>query len=106
MLAFGTDHGGFADATHDDLAKIEPSLGQARNLTIDATDKTFTVSVDSAAANGAKFSIEHTADGRRDPRLHAAGHRRLPRRPPTPTAIAGSRSGQHPIRSTRGRNGR
>ena len=37
MLAFGTEHGGFADATNDDLAKIEPSLGQARNLTIDAT---------------------------------------------------------------------
>ena len=63
MLAFGTDHGGFADATNDDLARIEPSLGQARNLTIDATDKAFTVTVDSAAGNGATFSIQHTAAG-------------------------------------------
>ncbi len=63
MLAFGTDHGGFADATNAELAKIEPSLAQARNLTIEATDREFTVTVDSAAANGANFSIRHGAAG-------------------------------------------
>src|SRR4051794_9819030 len=63
MLAFGTDHGGFADVTNDDLAKIEPSLAQARNLTLDTTDTTFSITVDSAAANGATFSIQHTAGG-------------------------------------------
>src|SRR5690242_16524070 len=61
MLAYGTDHGGFDGATTGELASMEPSLGQARGFTLDATAATFTVSVDSAA--GGAFSLTHAADG-------------------------------------------
>jgi type IV pilus assembly protein PilA len=64
MVAYSTDKdGSYADATPADLAKIEPALGQARGLAVDATSFTFTVSVDSAAGDGAAFSIERTSDG-------------------------------------------
>jgi len=64
MAAYNTDTGDYAGATQADLAKIEPSLGQARGFTITSTADTYTVSVDSAAGSGAAFSIEHTsADG-------------------------------------------
>jgi type IV pilus assembly protein PilA len=40
------------------LVDLEPSLGEARNLTVSGTDTTFTVSVDSAASGGGgTFSI-------------------------------------------------
>jgi prepilin-type N-terminal cleavage/methylation domain-containing protein len=62
--AYSTDHGGeYQDATPADLAKIEVSLGQARNLDVTSTATTYTVSVDSAAAAGAHFTIERKADG-------------------------------------------
>jgi prepilin-type N-terminal cleavage/methylation domain-containing protein len=64
MVAYSTDQdGSYADATPADLTKIEPALGQARGLAVDATAFTFTVSVDSAAGDGAAFSIERTTDG-------------------------------------------
>ena len=63
MAAYSTDSGDFAGATQADLAKIEPSLGQARGLTITSTADAYTVSVDSAAGKGAAFSIEHTSTG-------------------------------------------
>src|SRR4051794_36936309 len=63
LLAYGTDHGAFDAVTDDDLVKIEPSLGRARNLTVTGAGRTFTVSVDSHAAVGAAFSIERTDDG-------------------------------------------
>jgi prepilin-type N-terminal cleavage/methylation domain-containing protein len=61
-LASGSDHDGFAGAKPADLVKLEPSLGQARNLTVESTATTFTVSVDSASANAA-FTIERSSDG-------------------------------------------
>jgi type IV pilus assembly protein PilA len=61
MAAYSTDKGSFANANPDELAKLEPSLGQARNLTVDATATAFTVSVDSAA--GGSFSLSHAATG-------------------------------------------
>jgi type IV pilus assembly protein PilA len=62
-LAYGTDHGTYDELTENDLFKIEPSLQQARDLTVDATAKTFVVSVASPAAVGAAFSIERNAQG-------------------------------------------
>jgi prepilin-type N-terminal cleavage/methylation domain-containing protein len=64
MGAYSTDKGDYAGATTADLAKIEPSLGQARGFTVVSTSDTYTVSVNSAAGSGAAFSIRHTdADG-------------------------------------------
>ena len=107
MLAYGTDHGGLAGATDGDLVKIEPSLGQARNLTVDGDAQDFTVSVDSAAAAGAAFSIERTADGAMVRDCTKPGTGALPRRAPTRTATAGSGLGSTPSRvqtpSTRAR---
>jgi type IV pilus assembly protein PilA len=54
---------GYAGATTDDLAKEEASLSQARGLTVVSTDTTYTVTVNSIAAPGAKFSIRRAADG-------------------------------------------
>jgi type IV pilus assembly protein PilA len=63
--AYSTDHGGdYQGATPADLAKIELSLAQARDLTVTSTSTTYTVSVDSAAADGAAFSIERKAGGK------------------------------------------
>ena len=46
------------------LHDMEPSLENAPNLTVTGTDKTFTVSVDSRAANGGgTFTIELDAAG-------------------------------------------
>jgi type IV pilus assembly protein PilA len=63
LVAYGTDRGGFAGVTKEHLVAIEPSLAQAHNLAVDAKAATFTVSVESVAAVGAAFWIEHTADG-------------------------------------------
>jgi type IV pilus assembly protein PilA len=46
------------------LVDLEPSLGEARNLTVTGTDTTFTVSVDSAASGGGgTYSIVLDAAG-------------------------------------------
>jgi type IV pilus assembly protein PilA len=63
MAAYSTDTGDYAGATTADLAKIEPSLGQARGLTVTSTKDSYTVSVDSAAGDGAAFSLRHTSAG-------------------------------------------
>jgi type IV pilus assembly protein PilA len=63
ITAYSTDTGDFAGATQADLAKIEPSIAQARGFTLTSTKDTYAVSVDSAAGNGAAFSIEHTSSG-------------------------------------------
>jgi type IV pilus assembly protein PilA len=62
-LAYGTDHDGYSGMDVDELTKIEVSLGQARNLGVTADAGSFTVSVDSAAGTGIRYSIERTADG-------------------------------------------
>jgi type IV pilus assembly protein PilA len=63
ITAYSTDTGDYAGATQADLAKIEPSIAQARGFTLTSTKDTYAVSVDSAAGNGAAFSIEHTSSG-------------------------------------------
>jgi type IV pilus assembly protein PilA len=46
------------------LVSMEPSLGEARNLQVTGTDKTFTVSVDSKATDGGgTYTIELDAAG-------------------------------------------
>jgi len=61
--AFGTDHGGYAGATVDDLAKVEPSLAQARGLKVASTETTYTVTVNSLAAPGAEYSVARDGSG-------------------------------------------
>jgi|tagenome__1003787_1003787.scaffolds.fasta_scaffold19547316_1 type IV pilus assembly protein PilA len=61
LVAYSTEKGGFTAADPAALAKIEPSLGQANNLTVDATATSYTVSVDSFA--GGAFSLQHAANG-------------------------------------------
>ncbi len=63
MQVFSQDHGDFAGATTADLIRIEPALGQARGLTIASDAQTFTVTVDSAAATGATYSVQRSSDG-------------------------------------------
>jgi prepilin-type N-terminal cleavage/methylation domain-containing protein len=65
MSVWHTEHGDYAGATPAGLARIEPSLGRARNLVVSVSGSTFTVSVDSSAAGdgGGTFSIEHRGDG-------------------------------------------
>jgi|SRR5690349_731182 len=63
MLVFNSDRGSFDAATPADLVKIEPSLSQATGLGVVSDPLTFTVSVDSAATAGAKYTVERTADG-------------------------------------------
>ena len=62
METWNTDHGDYAGATPADLARIEPSLGQALNLDVRSTAKTYTVSVDSAG-DGGTFSLQRVATG-------------------------------------------
>jgi type IV pilus assembly protein PilA len=60
---WGTEHDSSYDgATTAALARIEPSLGQARNLSVDAQPDGYTVSVDSAG-DGGTFSIARAGDG-------------------------------------------
>ncbi|MBE2316606.1 type II secretion system protein [Solirubrobacter sp. CPCC 204708] len=60
-IAFGTDRGGFEDATPEDLARVEKSLADARGLRVEGASRTFTVSVDSAS--GTTFSIARAEGG-------------------------------------------
>jgi type IV pilus assembly protein PilA len=61
--AYGSNGSGYTGATTADLAKVEPSLAQARGLTVTSAETTYTVTVDSLADAGAKFSIERAASG-------------------------------------------
>jgi prepilin-type N-terminal cleavage/methylation domain-containing protein len=56
LETWNTDHGGYAGATAADLLAIEPSLGAARNLSVQSTAITYTVSV-ASAGDGGTFSI-------------------------------------------------
>jgi prepilin-type N-terminal cleavage/methylation domain-containing protein len=61
--ASNADSTGYAGATTSDLAKVEPSLVQARGLSVTSTATTYTVGVDSLAAAGARFTVERTSTG-------------------------------------------
>src|SRR5690348_6106817 len=65
MAIWHTEHAGFDGADVAGLARIEPSLGGARNLTVTAAGDTFTVAVDSTAGTdgGGTFSIEQRGPG-------------------------------------------
>ena len=56
------DHEGFGGAAVADLETLEPSLKQARNLQVESTADTFTLSVDSLSGNG-PFTVERQSDG-------------------------------------------
>ena len=62
LVVYEGDNGTFGGADQSDLAKIEPSLGQANALQVDGTPKTFEVSVESKA--GGSYTIERDADGK------------------------------------------
>jgi type IV pilus assembly protein PilA len=63
MLVFNSDHGSFDGATRAALVKIEPALGQALALEVTSNAQTFTVTVESAAGTGAKYSVQRSAGG-------------------------------------------
>ena len=73
--AYSSESGGYAGATTADLVNIEPSLGQARGLTVTSTATTYMVTVDSLAAPGAQFSVQRNSSGEsiRDCALPATG---------------------------------
>jgi type IV pilus assembly protein PilA len=61
LVIWHQDHGSFSGAGIEQLARIEPTLGDARGLDVDVTDATYRVSVDSAAGNagGGPYTIEN-----------------------------------------------
>jgi hypothetical protein len=65
LIIWHQDHDTFASATADDLATIEPTIRDARGITISGTGNSYTVSVASAAADsgGGPFVIEHNPSG-------------------------------------------
>jgi type IV pilus assembly protein PilA len=63
MLVFNGERDSFSGATPDALVKIEPALGQARGLAVEADPLTFIVTVDSPSGEGASFAIERRASG-------------------------------------------
>jgi type IV pilus assembly protein PilA len=63
MMAWSGTHGDFADATPADLIRIEPALGQAAGLAVVSDPDSFTVTVNSASAPGARFAIERDSTG-------------------------------------------
>jgi type IV pilus assembly protein PilA len=65
LIVWHQDHDTFAGAGPDELATIEPTVRDARGITISGTRNTFTVSVASAAgdSSGGPFVIEHRPSG-------------------------------------------
>jgi hypothetical protein len=65
LIIWHQDHETFAGAGADELATIEPTVRDARGITISGTRDTFTVSVRSAAgdSSGGPFVIEHDPSG-------------------------------------------
>ena len=65
LIIWHQDHDTFAGAGPDELATIEPTIRDARGITISGTHDTFTVSVTSAArdTSGGPFVIEHDPSG-------------------------------------------
>ena len=55
------EHDDFAGAGVADLERLEPSLKEARGLTIDSTGDTYTITVASGSGNG-PFTIERKLD--------------------------------------------
>ena len=63
LETFHTDRSTY-DTTAADLIDLEPALADAPNLSMTGTDTTFTISVDTRAANGGgTYSIELAANG-------------------------------------------
>jgi type IV pilus assembly protein PilA len=65
LIIWHQDHDTFAGASPDELASIEPTVRDARGITIDGTTDTFTVTVASAAGEtgGGPFIIEYRPSG-------------------------------------------
>ena len=66
MVIWGDEHGGYDTATVDDLVKIEPSLANARGLTVSGDAQSFSVTVDSAGSagqSGGSFTLERSDSG-------------------------------------------
>ena len=63
MLTFNDDHGDFDGATPEDLIRIEPALAQAAGLTVVSDADSFTVTVNSPSAAGARYAIERDNTG-------------------------------------------
>jgi prepilin-type N-terminal cleavage/methylation domain-containing protein len=62
LETWNTEHGRYDGATPATLARIEPSLGAARNLSVTAGATTYIVAVDSAG-DGGTFSLERRLTG-------------------------------------------
>lgn len=63
LETFHTDRGTY-DTTTAELIDLEPTLGDARNLSVTGTTDTFTISVDSKASDGGgTFSIRLATNG-------------------------------------------
>jgi type IV pilus assembly protein PilA len=63
LETFHTDRSTY-DATATELIDLEPALADAKNLTMSGTDTTFSIAVDSRAANGGgTFSIVLDGNG-------------------------------------------
>jgi type IV pilus assembly protein PilA len=63
MQVYNTERDSFAGATPAALKLIEPALGEAVGLDVESTATTFTITADSAAKAGARFSISRDAGG-------------------------------------------
>ena len=62
-MVWNDDHGDFDGATPADLIRIEPALAQAAGLAVVSDADSFTVTVNSASAPGARFAIERDSTG-------------------------------------------
>jgi type IV pilus assembly protein PilA len=65
LIIWHQDNDTFAGAGPDELAAIEPTVRDARGITISGTSDSYTVSVESAASDsgGGPFVIEHDPSG-------------------------------------------
>jgi type IV pilus assembly protein PilA len=63
MTVWNTQHGDYGGASTAELVRIEPALAQAGGLALVSDADTFTVTVDSASAPGARFSVRRTEQG-------------------------------------------
>jgi type IV pilus assembly protein PilA len=77
MEAWRTDHDSFTTATGAELAVVEPTLSDARNLTLSRLgDDTYEVAVDSrsGASGGGTFRVRRNDDGSVEHLCDNAGH--------------------------------
>jgi prepilin-type N-terminal cleavage/methylation domain-containing protein len=63
LVIWHQDHGSFSGAGIEQLARIEPTLANARGLVVATTATSYRVSVDSAAGplGGGPFEVDHRA---------------------------------------------